>query len=162
MKKFKSIFNYLFSNQFTFHFFDAIQMNVYIKFVYSAFAEIINAFISKFKASIRVISSFDETCNLTRTRANQIRRTFQNELVVQENTKQTLQIWEKAKTIKKRIIRKILRTNHRNVVSKTIEDAQKTWKLVKWAKNHLTSFEFITFFFRRSNDIMIFIKKAKI
>jgi hypothetical protein len=161
MKKFKSIFNYLLFDQFTLQFFDAIQIDIYIKFVCSAITEIINAFTSKFKASIRVIFDFDETCNLTRTRANQVWRTFQDELVVQENIKQTLQIWTKAKTIKKRIIRKILRINHRNVVSKTIENAQKTWKLVKWVKNRSTSFKFIMLFLRRSNDTMIFIKKAK-
>ncbi len=51
---------------------------------------------------------------------------------------------------------------HRNVVSKTIKNAQKTWKHVKWAKNRSTSFKLITFFFRRSNDTMTFIKKAKV
>ncbi len=161
MKKFKNTFNYLLFDQFTLQSFDAIQIDIYIKFVCSATAEVINAFISKFKASTRVIFDFDETCNLTRTRTNQFRRTFQNELVVQKNTKQTLQIWRKAKAIKKRIIRKILRINHRNVVSKTIKDAQKAWKLVKWIKNRSTSFKFITLFLRRSNDTMIFIKKAK-
>ncbi len=162
MKKFKNILNYLLSNQFTFYFLDAAQIDVYIKFLCSAIVKVINAFISKFKTSIRVISNFDETCNLTRTRANQVRRTFQDELVVQENTKQALQIWKKAKAIKKRIIRKILWINHRNVVSKTIENAQKTWKLVKWAKSRSTSFKFITLFLRRSNDTMTLIKKAKI
>jgi hypothetical protein len=162
MKKFKNIFNYLLFDQSTQQSFNKIQINIYIKFVCFAIAEVINAFTSKFKASIRVISDFDEACNLTRIRTNQARRTFQDELVVQKNTEQTLQIWRKARAIKKRIIRKILRITHRNVVFNAIEDVQKTWKLIKWAKNRATSFKFIISFFRRSNDIMILIKKAKI
>jgi hypothetical protein len=161
MKKFKSTLNYLLFD-FSSQFFNATQIDVYTKFVCAAIAEVINAFISKFKTSIRVISEFDEECNLTRIRANQVRRTFQNELVAQENTKQTLQIWRKAKTIKKRIIRKILRIIHRNVVFDATKNAQKTWKLVKWTKNRLTSFKSITSYFRRSNDIVILIKNAKI
>jgi hypothetical protein len=142
---------------------DSTQIDVYIKFVCSAIAEVINAFISKFKTSVRVISDFDEACNLTRTRANQVRRTFQDELVVQEiNTEQALHVWRKAKVIKKRIIRKILRITHRNVVFDATENAQKTWKLVKWAKNRLISFKFITSFLRRSNDTMTLIKEARI
>jgi hypothetical protein len=43
MKKFKSIFNYLLFDQSTSQFFDAIQIDVYIKFVCSAITEIINA-----------------------------------------------------------------------------------------------------------------------
>jgi hypothetical protein len=162
MKKFKNIFNYLLFDQSASQSFDAAQIDVYIKFVFSAITKVISVFISKFKALIRVIFDFDETCNLTWIRANQVRRTFQDEIVIQKNTEQTLQIWRKTKTIKKRIIRKILRINHRNVVSKAIEDAQKTWKFVKWVKNRSTSFKFTTFFFRRLNDTMIFIKKAKI
>ncbi len=92
MKKFKDIFNYLLFDQSTSQFFNKIQINVYIKFVCSAITEVINASISKFKASIRVIFDFDEACNLTRIQANQARRTFQDELVVQRNTEQTLQI----------------------------------------------------------------------
>jgi hypothetical protein len=162
MKKFKSIFNYLLFDQSTQHF-DATQVDVYIKFVCAAITEIISAFTSKFKTSIRVTFDFDETCNLTRTRANQVRRTFQDELVAQEvNTEQALHVWKKAKIIKKRIIRKILRIIHRNVVFSVIEDAQKTWKLVKWVKNRLTFFKLIISFFRRSNDIMTLIKKARI
>jgi hypothetical protein len=92
MKKFKSIFNYLLSDQSTQHF-DAIQIDVYIKFVCAAITKIINAFISKFKTSIRVTFDFDETCNLTRIRANQVRRTFQDELVAQKvNTEQALHV----------------------------------------------------------------------
>ncbi len=92
MKKFKSIFNYLLFDQSTSQLFNKNEINVYIKFVCSVIAEVMNAFISKFKASIRVISDFDEACNLTRTRANQTRRTFQDELVAQKDTKQTLLI----------------------------------------------------------------------
>jgi hypothetical protein len=92
MKKFKDTFNYLLFDQSTSQFFNKTQIDVYIKFVCSAIAEAIDASISKFKASTRVISDFDEACNLTRIRANQVRRTFQDELVVQENTEQTLQI----------------------------------------------------------------------
>ncbi len=161
MKKIKSILNYLLFDQSTQHF-DATQVDVYIKFVCAAITKVINAFISKFKTSIRVIFDFDETCNLTRTQTNQARRTFQDELVVQKiNTKQALHVWKKAKVIKKRIIRKTLRITHRNVVFSVIENAQKTWKLVKWIKNRSTSFKFIISFLRRSNDIMILIKKAK-
>jgi hypothetical protein len=162
MKKFKDILNFLLFDQLTSQSFDAAQIDVYIKFVCFAITNVINAFISNFKASTRVTFDFDETCNLTRIRTNQVRKTFQDELVIQKNTEQTLQIWRKTKTIKKRIIRKFLRINHRNVVSNAIEDAQKTWKLVKWAKNRLTSFKFITSFLRRSNDIMILIKETKI
>jgi hypothetical protein len=92
MKKFKNTFNYLLFDQSTLQFFNKIRINVYIKFVCSAITEVINASISKFKASIRVIFDFDEACNLTRIQANQARRTFQDELVVQRNTEQTLQI----------------------------------------------------------------------
>jgi hypothetical protein len=161
MKKFKKILNYLLFDQSTLQFFDAAQIDIYIKFVCSAITEVISAFTSKFKASTRVIFDFDETCNLTRIRANQVRRTFQDELVAQENTKQTLLIWRKARTIKKRIIRKILRITHRNAVFSVIEDVQKTWKLIKWTKNRSTFFKLIISFLRRSNDFMIFIKKAK-
>ncbi len=161
MKKFKSILNYLLFDQLTSQHLDAAQIDAYIKFVCFAIAKVICEFISKIKASIRVTFDFDETCNLTRIRANQVRRTFQDELVIQENTEQTLQTWRRAKIIKKRIIKKIFRVNHRNVVFETIEDAQKTWKLVKWAKNRETSFKLITSFLRRANDIMIFIKEAK-
>jgi hypothetical protein len=123
MKKFKDIFNYLLLDQ-SMQLFDSIQIDVYIKFVCSAIAEVINAFISKFKTSVRVIFDFDEACNLTRTRANQVRKTFQNELVVQKiNTEQALHVWKKAKVIKKQIIRKILRIIHRNVVFSAIENA---------------------------------------
>jgi hypothetical protein len=160
MKKFKSVLNYLFSDQST-QYFDATQVDVYIKFVCAAIAEIISAFISKFKTSIRVTFDFDETCNLTRIRTNQVRRTFQDELAQEVNTEQALHVWRKAKVIKKRIIRKILRITHRNVVFSVIEDVQKTWKLVKWAKNRSTSFKLIISFFRRSNDTMILTKKAK-
>jgi hypothetical protein len=80
MKKFKSILNYLLSDQST-QSFDATQVDVYIKFVCAAITKIISAFTSKFKTSIRVIFDFDEACNLTRTRTNKARRTFQNELV---------------------------------------------------------------------------------
>ncbi len=59
-------------------------------------------------------------------------------------------------------MRKILRIIHENVVFSAIEDAQKTWKLIKWAKNRATSFKLITSFFRRSDDIMTLIKKARI
>jgi hypothetical protein len=161
MKKFKDILNYLLLEQ-SMQSFNSSQIDVYIKFVCSAITKVINAFISKFKTSIRVTFDFDEACNLTRTRTNQVRRTFQDELVAQKNTKQTLLIWRKAKTIKKRIIRKTLRIIHRNAVFSVIEDAQKTWKLIKWAKNRSTFFKLITSFFRRSNDIMILTKKAKI
>jgi hypothetical protein len=131
MKKFKSILNYLLFNQ-SMQFFDSIQIDVYIKFVCSAIAEIISAFILKFKTSARVIFDFDEACNLTRIRANQVRRTFQNELVAQKiNTEQAFHVWRKARIIKKRIIRKIFRIIHRNVVFDATKDAQKTWKLVK-------------------------------
>jgi hypothetical protein len=81
MKKFKSIFNYLLFDQSTSQSFNKIQIDVYIKFVCFAITEVINAFISKFKTSIRVISDFDEACNLTRTQTNQARKTFQDELV---------------------------------------------------------------------------------
>ncbi len=163
MKKFKNIFNYFFFDQSMSQFFDKIQIDVYIKFVCSAITNVINASTSKFKTSIRVIFDFDEACNLTRTRTNQVRRSFQDELVAQKiNTEQTLHVWRKIKIIKKRIIRKILRITHRNVVFSAIENAQKTWKLAKWAKNRSTSFKLIISFFRRSNDIMTLIKKAKI
>jgi hypothetical protein len=162
MKKFKNSLNYLIFEQSTSQsFFNKTQIDVYIKSVCSAIAEVIDTFISKFKTSTRVIFEFDETCNLTRIRANQVRRTFQDELVAQENTKQTFLIWKKAKAIKKRIIRKILRIIHRNVVFSVIENAQKTWKLAKWAKNRSTSFKLIISFLRRSNDIMTLTKKAK-
>ncbi len=162
MKKFKNTLNYLLFDQSTQHF-DATQVDVYIKFVCAAITKVISAFISKFKTSIRVTFDFDQTCNLTRTRANQVRRTFQDELVVQEaNTEQALHVWKKAKVIKKRIIRKILRITHRNVVFSVIEDTQKTWKLVKWVKNRSTFFKLITSFLRRLNDIMTLTKKAKI
>jgi hypothetical protein len=161
MKKFKNILNYLLFNQSISQSFNKNQIDAYIKFVCSAITEAIDAFTSKFKTSTRVIFEFDEACNLTRIWANQARRTFQDELVVQKNTEQALQIWRKAKVIKKRIIRKILRIIHRNVVFSVIENVQKTWKLVKWAKNRSTSFKLIISFFRRSNDIMILTKKAK-
>ncbi len=99
---------------------------------------------------------------MTRIRTNQVKRTFQDELVVQKNTKHIFQIWRKAKAIKKRIIWKILRIIHRNVVFNAIENTQKTWKLIKWAKNRSTSFKLITSFLRRSEDIIILIKKARI
>jgi hypothetical protein len=35
-----------------------------------------SAFTSKFKTSTRVILEFDETCNLTQTQTNQVRRTI--------------------------------------------------------------------------------------
>jgi hypothetical protein len=162
MKKFKNTLNYLFSDQSMSQLFDKTQLDVYIKFVCSAITDVISAFISKFKTSIRVIFDFDEACNLTRIRANQVRRSFQDELVAQKiNTEQALHVWRKIKIIRKRIIRKILRITHRNVVFSAIEDVQKTWKLTKWTKNRLTSFKFIISFFRRSDDIMIFIKKNK-
>jgi hypothetical protein len=91
MKKFKSILNYLLFDQLTSQHLDAAQIDAYIKFVCFAIAKVICEFISKIKASIRVTFDFDETCNLTRIRANQVRRTFQDELVIQENTEQTLQ-----------------------------------------------------------------------
>ncbi len=162
MKKFKSILNYLLSDQSMSQLFDKTQIDVYTKFVCSAITDVIDAFISKFKTSARVIFDFDETCNLTQIRANQVRRSFQDELVAQKiNTEQALHVWRKIKIIRKRIIRKILRITHRNVVFSAIEDVQKTWKLTKWTKNRLTSFKFIISFFRRSDDIMIFIKKNK-
>jgi hypothetical protein len=161
MKKIKNIFNYLLLVSSS-HFFNAAQIDIYTKFVCAAIAEVISASISKFKTSTRVTSEFDKACNLTRTRANQVRRTFQDELVAQENTKQTFQIWRKSKAIKKRIIRKILRITHRNVVFDAIDDAQKTLKLVKWAKNCSTSFKLITSFLRRSNVTMIVIKETRI
>jgi hypothetical protein len=46
-------------------------------------------------------------------------------------------------------------------VFSAIDDAQKTWKLVKWAKNRSTSYKSITSFLRRSDDIMILTKKIK-
>jgi hypothetical protein len=162
MKKFKNILNYRFFDH-SMQSFDSIQIDVYIKFVCSVIAEVISAFISKFKTSVRVTSDFDEACNLTRTRTNQVRRTFQDELVAQKiNTEQALHVWRKARVIKKRIIRKILRITHRNVVFDATENAQKTWKLVKWTKNRSTSFKLIISFFRRSDDIMILTKKARI
>jgi hypothetical protein len=92
MKKFKSIFNYLLFDQSTQHL-DATQVDVYTKFVCAAITKVISAFIAKFKTSIRVTFDFDETCNLTRIRANQVRRTFQDELVAQEvNTEQALHV----------------------------------------------------------------------
>ncbi len=73
--------------------FDKTQIDVYTKFVCSAITDVINAFISKFKTSIRVIFDFDEACNLTRTRTNQARRSFQDELVAQKiNTKQAFHV----------------------------------------------------------------------
>jgi hypothetical protein len=162
VKKFKNIFNHLLFDQSMSQSFDKTQINVYTKFVCFAIASVISAFISKFKTSTRVIFDFDEACNLTRTRANQVRRSFQDELVAQKiNTEQALHVWRKARIIKKRIIRKIFRITHRNVVFSAIKDVQKTWKLTKWAKNRSTSFKLIIFFLRRSDDIMIFIKKAK-
>jgi hypothetical protein len=81
MKKFKSTLNYLLSDQSMSQSFDKTQIDVYTKFVCFAIADVISAFISKFKTSTRVIFDFDEACNLTRTRANQVRRSFQDELV---------------------------------------------------------------------------------
>ncbi len=69
MKKFKNTLNYLLLDQ-SMQFLDSIQIDVYIKFVCSAITKVINAFISKFKTSVRVTSDFDEACNLTQTRAN--------------------------------------------------------------------------------------------
>jgi hypothetical protein len=162
MKKFKNILIYLFFDQSTSQSFNSAQINVYIKFVCHAIVETMKAFTSKFITSICVIFEFDEACNLTRTQTNQVKRTFQNELVAQKNTNQTFQIWKKAKIIKKRIIRKIVRVIHRNAMFDTIENVQKTGKLAKWIKNRFTLFKSITFFFRRSNDIMTFIKKTRI
>jgi hypothetical protein len=75
MKKFKSIFNYLFFDSSS-QSFNAIQIDIYIKFICAAITKVINAFISKFKTSTRVFFEFDEACNLTRIRTNQARRTF--------------------------------------------------------------------------------------
>jgi hypothetical protein len=82
MKKFKSILNYLLFDQSTSQSSNSTQINVYIKFVCHAIVETMKAFTSKFIASTRVIFEFNEACNLTRIQTNQVRRTFQDELVV--------------------------------------------------------------------------------
>jgi hypothetical protein len=91
MKKFKSILNYLLFDQPTSQSLNSALIDVFTTSVCSAIVEAMKAFTPKFKVSTRAISGFDEACNLTRTRANQARRTFQDELAAQRNTEQALQ-----------------------------------------------------------------------
>ena len=57
----------------------------------------------------------------------------------------------RVKSNKKKTIKRILRRNHRKAVEKAAENAQKTWKLVKWAKNRKIFFKLNTSSLRRSN-----------
>ena len=68
---------------------------------------------------------------------------------------------KKSQKQQKKTIRRILKRNHRKTVEKATENAQKTWKLAKWAKNKKISFKFNTSLLRRSNDTTILTKTDK-
>ena len=63
---------------------------------------------------------------------------------------------------KKQFIKKTLQLNHRNTIEKTTKNAQKIWKLIKWAKNKHTFFKSTISFLQKFDDIMILIRKNKI
>ena len=61
----------------------------------------------------------------------------------------------------KKTIRRVLRKNHRKAIEKAAENAQKTWKLVKWTKNKEISFKLNTSSLRKSNDTTALTKTDK-
>ena len=54
-----------------------------------------------------------------------------------------------------------MKKNHRKAVEKATENVQKTWKLIKWAKNKKTFFKLNTSSLRRSNDTIVLTKTNK-
>ena len=126
--------------------------------------QIIEIFTLKTTISVRVTSKFDDECKDVRIRINQTKRILQQSLT-EEAKKEIIEkiqnVWRKVRNNKKKTIKRTLRRNHRKAVEKATENAQKTWKLTKWAKNKKISFKLNTSSLRRSNDTTALTKTDK-
>ena len=109
-------------------------LNDYIINVCKIIIQVIKIFTLKTAILVRVTSKFDDKCKDVRISNNQARKVLQQSLIKNANEKiikQAQKAWKRVKINKKRIIKKVLRRNHRKAVEKATENAQKTWKLVK-------------------------------
>ena len=139
-------------------------LNDYTMNVYKVIIQIIKIFILKTTIFVRVTSKFDDECKNARIRINQTKRVLQQSLIKKtkkEIIEKVQNVWKRVRNNKKRTIKRILKRNHRKAVEKTTENAQKTWKLIKWAKNRKISFKFNTSSLRRSNDTTALTKTDK-
>ena len=139
-------------------------LNDYTMNVCKVITQIIEIFTLKTTISVRVTSKFDDECKDVRIRINQTKRILQQSLT-EEAKKEIIEkiqnVWRKVRNNKKKTIKRTLRRNHRKAVEKATENAQKTWKLTKWAKNKKISFKLNTSSLRRSNDTTALTKTDK-
>ena len=160
--KFENILNQkLFntSNETNMRFLDDYTINVC-----KVIIQIIEIFILKTTISVKITSKFDDRCKDVRIRINQTKRALQQSLIEKAKKKiieKVQNAWKRVKNNKKRTIKRILKRNHRKTVEKATKNAQKTWKLTKWAKNKKILFKFNTSSLRRSNDTIVLTKTNK-
>ena len=139
-------------------------LNDYIMKICKVITQIIKIFIFKITISVKITSKFDDECKNARIRINQTRKALQQSLI--ENAKKKIikeiqNAWKRVRNNKKKTIKRILKKNHRKTIEKATENVQKTWKLIKWAKNRRISFKFNTSSLRRSNDTTALTKTDK-
>ena len=140
------------------------SLNDYIMNVCKVIIQIIQIFIFKTAISVKVTSKFDDKCKNAWIKINQTKRALQQSLIENANEKIIKEIqkaWKRVKNNKKRTIKRVLRKNHRKAVEKAAENAQKTWKLIKWANNKKILFKLNTSSLRRSNDTTALTKTDK-
>ena len=111
----------------------------YIMNVCKIITQIIQIFILKTTISVKITSRFDDRCKNARIKINQTKKVLQQSLT-KETKKEIIEkvqkTWRKVKNKNKnKKIKRALRRNYRKAVEKATENVQKTWKLIKWAKN---------------------------
>ena len=160
--KFENILNQKFfntSNEANMRFLNDYTMNV-CKII----TQIIEIFIFKTTIFVKITSKFDDKCKDVRIKINQTKRILQQSLIEKAKKKIIEKIqnaWKRVRNNKKRTIKKVLKKNHRKTVEKATENAQKTWKLIKWTKNKKIFFKLNTSSLRRSNDTTALTKTNK-
>ena len=130
-------------------------LNDYTMNVCKVITQIIKIFTFKTTIFVKITSKFDDKCKDVRIKINQIRKILQQfltEKAKKEIIEKVQNAWKRVKNNKKRTIKRTLKRNHRKAVEKATENAQKTWKLAKWAKNKEILFKLNTSSLRRLND----------
>ena len=112
----------------------------------------------------RATSGFNDQCKDVRSHANQARRKLQKALRAgdQEAIPELLKKKRRAMKRKKKLIRGALRKTHRDNLEETTGDAQKTWRLAKWARNRSILFKPSTPFFKKRDGITALTKRNKV
>ena len=139
-------------------------LNDYTMNVCKVITQIIKIFTFKTTIFVKITSKFDDKCKDVRIKINQIRKILQQfltEKAKKEIIEKVQNAWKRVKNNKKRTIKRTLKRNHRKAVEKATENAQKTWKLIKWAKNKKTFFKLNTSSLRRSDDTTALTKTNK-